>query len=67
MPKSVWGVIRNGKIEPSQEIELPEGATVLVTLLTDEEHHYWQKVSEASLAAIWDNTEDDVYAQLLQG
>jgi hypothetical protein len=62
---SIWGVIRNGKIEPAQDIELPEGATVIVTLLPEDDDRFWQKVSESSLAAVWDNPEDDVYAELL--
>lgn len=65
MPTSIWGVIRNGRIEPAQDIQLPEGATVLVTLLPDDDDRFWQKVSESSLAAVWDNPEDDVYAELL--
>lgn len=66
MPKSVWGVIRNGKIEPAEKVELPDGSMVLVTVFVDEEQQFWQSASEPSLASVWDNTEDDVYAQLLQ-
>nr|WP_039738464.1 hypothetical protein [Hassalia byssoidea] len=42
-----------------------EGAKVLVTLLPDDEADFWLKTSQ-SLDAVWDNTEDDVYAQLLE-
>jgi hypothetical protein len=45
--------------------ELPEGAKVLVTVLPDEEAEFWLQASQTSLDSVWDNTEDDVYAQLL--
>jgi hypothetical protein len=65
MLHSIWATVHNGRIEPVERVELPEGARVLVTVLPDEESGFWSGVSEQSLAAVWDNTEDDVYAQLL--
>lgn len=62
---SYWGVIRNGKIEPQEPALLPEGAPVLVTVLKDEDLSFWQKLSEESLKSVWDNSEDNVYAELL--
>ena len=46
--------------------QIPEGARILVTFLPDDESEFWIQTSRGSLDAIWDNTEDDVYAQLLQ-
>ena len=66
MSKTVRAIIHEGKIEPLEEVNLPEGSKVLVTLLADEETVFWFQASHASLDAIWDNPEDDVYAQLLQ-
>jgi hypothetical protein len=67
MFNTVWAVIRDGKIEPLEHIELPEGAQVLVTLLPDdEEARFWQGAAQMSLDAVWDNAEDDVYAELLE-
>ena len=40
---------------------------VLVTLLTDDESAFWTAVSQQSVAAIWDNAEDDAYAELFKG
>ena len=37
----------------------------LVTVLPDNEAQFWVDASQTSLDAVWDNTEDDVYAQLL--
>jgi hypothetical protein len=45
---------------------LPDGTKLLVTILPDEEDHFWQGASQTSLAAIWDNAEDDANAQLLE-
>ncbi|MEG3846784.1 hypothetical protein QT971_05730 [Microcoleus sp. herbarium19] len=65
MLKTLWATIRQGKIELLELSELPEGAKVLVTLLPDEETEFWLQASQTSLDTVWDNTEDDVYAQLL--
>lgn len=66
MLKTLWATIRQGKIELLESTELPEGTRVLVTLLPDDEAGFWLQASQASLDAVWDNTEDDVYAQLLE-
>lgn len=66
MPHTLRAVIRQGKIEPLERIDLPEGTKVLVTLLPDEEAEFWQAASQDSLDAIWANPEDDVYGQLLK-
>ncbi len=66
MAKSLRAFIHDGKIEPLEKIDLPEGAQVLVTLMTDEESQFWLGASQSSLNAVWDNPEDDVYGQLLQ-
>ena len=65
MLTSYWGVVRDGKVEPREPAELPEGAQVLVTIISEEDAAFWQRISEESLKAIWDNTEDDVYGELL--
>ena len=56
-----------GKIEPLEQVDLTEGSKVLVTLLPDDEVEFWLQASQATLDTIWDNPEDDVYAQLLKG
>jgi hypothetical protein len=66
MLRTLWATIREGKIELLEATELPEGTKVLVTLLPDDEAGFWLQASQVSLDTIWDNTEDDVYAQLLQ-
>ena len=66
MLKTLWATVRRGKIELLESAELPEGVRVLVTVLPDDEAEFWLSVSQTSLDAVWDNAEDDVYAQLLQ-
>jgi hypothetical protein len=65
MLNTVRGVVKDGKIELLEQVELPEGTDALVTLLPDEAE-FWSAVGRPSLDAIWDNTEDDVYAELLE-
>jgi hypothetical protein len=67
MLSTFWAVVREGKIELLEEIEVPEGTKVLVTLFSNESAEFWLKVSEESLDKIWDNPEDDVYEELLEG
>jgi hypothetical protein len=66
MMRTIWARIRQGKIELLESVELPKGTKVLVTLLPDYETGFWLQASQSSLDAVWNNTEDDVYAQLLQ-
>jgi predicted DNA-binding antitoxin AbrB/MazE fold protein len=49
MSKTLRAVIRKGKIEPLEQVDLPEGSKVLVTLLQDEEADFWLRASQASL------------------
>ena len=66
MLNTVWAVVNEGKIEPLTEVDVPDGTRALVTLLVEEESDFWQATSSASSDEIWDNVEDDVYAELLE-
>jgi hypothetical protein len=65
MLNTLRGIIREGKVELLEHVNLPDGTKVLVTPLSDESQ-FWVDASQISLEAIWDNAEDDVYGQLLQ-
>jgi hypothetical protein len=65
MLTTLWATVRNGKIELLDLTELPEGTKAIVTLLPDDETDFWLQSSQTSLDTIWDNAEDEVYAQLL--
>jgi predicted DNA-binding antitoxin AbrB/MazE fold protein len=66
MSKTLKAVIHEGKIEPLEQVDLPEGSKVLVTLLPDEDAEFWLGAGQTSLDAIWANPEDDVYGELLK-
>lgn len=62
---TIEAVVKNGHIIPIDDVELEEGAKVLVTLVDRLDQEFWLAASEESLDQIWDNEEDDVYAELL--
>jgi hypothetical protein len=66
MMNTVWAVVREGRIEPLEDIEVPDGTRVLVTLLPEDDSSFWTAASQRSLDAVWNNEEDDVYAELLE-
>jgi hypothetical protein len=63
---TIRAVVRAGRIEPLEKLEVPEGTRALVTLLPEEEADFWLPASETSAGAVWDNAEDDAYAELLE-
>jgi hypothetical protein len=66
MLQTLQAVVHQGRIELSEPAELPEGAKVLVTLLPADDERFWLEASQKSVAAVWDNVEDDAYARLLE-
>lgn len=65
MLNTVRAIVRGGKIELLEKVEIPEGTEVLVTPLVYEPD-FWLNASESALDSVWDNSEDDVYAELLE-
>ena len=66
MLKTLQATVRQGKIELLEPGELPEGTRVLITVLPDDETEFWLQISQVSLDTIWDNNEDDIYAEILK-
>lgn len=66
MQERIRAVVNGGRIEPVEKFDIPDGTQVLITVLSNGDD-FWLNASEASLNAIWDNPEDDVYAELLKG
>lgn len=66
MLNTIWAVVNEGGIEPVGKLDVPECTRVLVTLLVEDEADFWQAASSASLEEIWDNVEDDIYAELFE-
>lgn len=67
MLTTVQAIVENNQIKLLEEIQLEAGQKLLVTFLTDPESQFWIRASQSSLDTIWDNEEDEVYAQLLEG
>jgi hypothetical protein len=65
MMNTVKAIIKEGKIELLEQVDIPEGTEVLVTILSDDSE-FWMRASASSLATVWDNEEDDIYEQLLK-
>lgn len=66
MLNTVRAVVKEGKIELLEKIDLPNGTEVLVTVLPDESQ-FWLGASLSSADSVWSNQEDDVYGKLLEG
>jgi len=67
MITTVWGVVREGRIDLPGGVELENGKRVLVTVLPeDEDANFWLAASQSSFDAIWNNPEDDAHAELLK-
>ena len=62
----IEAVIKNGQIVPVSDVDLEEGSRVLVTLSNGDSRDFWLVATERSLKEIWNNDEDDVYAELLE-
>jgi len=65
MLNTIRAIVRDGKIELLERVEIPEGTEVLVTPLLDEPE-FWLQASQYSAERVWDNPEDDIYAKLLE-
>jgi predicted DNA-binding antitoxin AbrB/MazE fold protein len=65
MMNTIEAVVKNGQIIPTEPVELTEGSRALVTILETDDVDFWLSASEESIGPIWDNDEDDVYAELL--
>ncbi|MEO1763106.1 MAG: hypothetical protein AAFR83_14270 [Cyanobacteria bacterium J06629_18] len=56
MLKTVWAVVRNGKLELLEDVQLSEESKVLITMISDEdEQQFWMSASETALNKVWDN------------
>jgi predicted DNA-binding antitoxin AbrB/MazE fold protein len=65
MTNAVRAIVHDGKIEPLDRLDLPEGTRLLITVVPDDEEDFWTGASQPSLDAVWGNEEDDVYGQLV--
>lgn len=66
MINTVRAVVRDGQIKTLDKFTAPEGTRVLVTLLIEDETDFWLNSSLQSINDVWNNEEDDRYAELLE-
>lgn len=64
MTTTVDAIYENGKLILPRPLSLPEKSPVRVTIESDVEREAWLKLSEESLAKVWDNDANDVFNQL---
>ena len=65
MTTTVEAIYEHGRLLLPGPLALPEKSHVRVTIESDMEREAWLKLSEASLAKVWDNDADDVFNELL--
>jgi hypothetical protein len=65
MLNTLKAIVKEGRIELMERLDIPEGTEVLVTILSDDSE-FWLRASEPSLESVWDNEQDDIYEQLLE-
>lgn len=63
--QNIRAIVREGRIELLDEVEIPEGTEVLITPLPDESD-FWLSAGDSALDSVWGSAEDDVYAELLE-
>jgi predicted DNA-binding antitoxin AbrB/MazE fold protein len=67
MTTTVDAIYENGVLVLNGPLSLPEKSHVRVTIESpDVEREAWLKLSEDSLAKVWNNDADDVFNELLQ-
>jgi predicted DNA-binding antitoxin AbrB/MazE fold protein len=67
MTISVEAVYENGVLRPLSPLALPEHARVRLAVddLSDDSRAQWLELSQRSLAAVWDNSGDEIFNDLL--
>jgi len=63
MQERIRAIVNQGRLEPLEELSIPDGTEVVVTIMSNGD--FWLNASQPSLEVIWENPEDDVYAELL--
>ncbi len=49
MPKTFWATFFQGKVELLEQVQVPDGTRVLVTILPDDEAEFWLQASQSSI------------------
>jgi len=66
MQNAARAIVQEGQIRLVDEMDLPEGAQLIVTRVSDDDDRaFWLGATQSSLDKIWNNSADDVYEELL--
>ena len=65
MSTTIEALYDDGKLILQRPLPSPKKTRVLVTVETDPERGAWLRVSEEALLGAWDNSDDDVFNELL--
>jgi predicted DNA-binding antitoxin AbrB/MazE fold protein len=67
MSINLEAIYENGLLRPLSPLPLPEHARVRLTVdaMSDDARAEWLEQSERSLTTVWDNSEDDIFNELL--
>ncbi len=66
MYSSINGVFYNGSVNILENIKIPEGSKLIITIIDDNEKEFWVSASNENLKDIWNNPQDDIYEELLK-
>lgn len=66
MFNTIRAVIRDGKTELLETVDVPDGTGLLITILSNDETPFWLGCSQTTLDRIWNNPDDDAYGELLK-
>ena len=66
MITTVKSKYKQGKVLLDDSLDIPENCVIYVSYLSNSKDSFYLKASEQALSNIWDNSEDDIYEQLLQ-
>jgi len=65
--ESIPGIVQDKKVVFLEETHIPDGTRVIVTVPSDQDSvPFWDAASAETLERIWNNEEDDIYADLLK-
>ena len=64
MTTTIDAIYENGKLVLPRPLSLPEKSPARVTIESDVEREAWLKLSEESLAKVWDNDDADAFNSL---
>lgn len=75
MPKTIWATVRQGRIELSEQVNIPDGTRLLVTILPNDELEVVEPNSESALlkqlaateAVVWSPHNAHEAAHILSG